>query len=96
MYRKPYDRFGTISAEIQALLDKSKESVGGRTERKVRCPQCGYVLFAAFGHSDIPVMVRCKKCKFEGILNLGMFRTVGRKYRKPSKTAENRRKRVIR
>ena len=95
MNRKPFDRYGTIPADLQALLDKSKDSVGDRTRRSIKCPQCGYVIMIVYGHSDIPILAHCKKCKFEDIINLGYFRTI-RKRKKNCPQGGNLIRRTIR
>ncbi len=65
-----------IPPEMQARLDRSKQSIGDREGRIIRCPKCGFRLTTAYGHADIPIDLKCAKCKEELTLNLAFFRTV--------------------
>ena len=69
------DKYGTISAAMEELLNRSRDSVGDKELRNVKCPRCGFKLMQVYGHADIPVEIRCGKCKYTDIINLAFFRT---------------------
>lgn len=42
-------------------------------KRELKCPICGFPVARVFSHSGY-VDVKCRKCKFSGVLNLAYFR----------------------
>lgn len=47
--------------------------------RTVRCPNCGFYLLDVYGKDHCFVRVKCRKCKFNEVIDTALFRTVGRK-----------------
>ena len=59
---------------MNRLIDSQKECSDLR-KRSVRCPVCGYRILEIY--EDMPctghIRIKCRKCKFEGALNLRYF-----------------------
>lgn len=81
MNNRASDRYGTLSADMEELIRKSKDSIGEREMRKIRCPRCRHILMDAYDHADVPLMIICKKCKEEVVIKLAFFRTSGKRRR---------------
>ena len=42
--------------------------------RTLRCPRCGHRLVDVAAGTSGSIRVKCRKCKFQGVLDLGRFR----------------------
>ena len=49
--------------------------------RTVRCPNCGFYLLDVCGKDHYYVRVKCRKCKFDEVIDTALFRTMGRRRR---------------
>ena len=69
-----YDTRYSPSPEVLRLLELSWQEVEEMDKRDLKCPICGFRIEGAYadrtGHAD----VKCRKCKFEGPVNLAYFR----------------------
>ncbi|MCC8105968.1 MAG: hypothetical protein LIO99_08200 [Clostridiales bacterium] len=71
----------------QAVVDKilrSGREVEKMQEQELRCPICHYRIAGVYGDRSGHIRVKCRKCKFEGVLNLSYFRRMKRYYRELS------------
>lgn len=66
-------RFGQPTPEVWAKILWSQEEAEELPERELKCPICGFPVAKVFSHSGY-VDVKCRKCKFAGVLNLAYFR----------------------
>ena len=70
-----YDhRYGPPSSDILEKILLSQKEVEGMQKRDLRCPICGYRIQGVFADRTGHAEVKCRKCKFEGPLNLAYFR----------------------
>ncbi len=75
-----YDqRYSPPSPETWEKILSSREEAEALALRELKCPICGYRLVGVYGHSGY-IRVKCRKCKFEGPLNLAYFHTVRKHY----------------
>jgi len=72
--------------ELKQKLVQSKEAVQGIPLRAVRCPLCGYYLLDVYGKDHCYIRVKCRKCKFDDVIDTALFRTWMRKHRDRMKT----------
>ena len=68
-----------MSAEVQDKLDQSKLLTEHLEVRVIQCPVCGYRLIDVFGYDHYLVRVKCRKCKFEEVIDTAYFRTMQKK-----------------
>lgn len=67
----------------QSVIDKIQRSgheVEGMQEQELRCPVCRFRIAGVYGDRSGHIRVKCRKCKFEGVLNLAYFRRMRRYY----------------
>ncbi len=79
------------AAGVKYRLYQSKMSAGQKPVRTIRCPQCGFHLLDVYGYDHYLVSVRCRKCKFNEVIDTALFRTIHRK--RPLDTRFNKRRR---
>ena len=67
-------RYGPPTPEVLRKIILSGQEVEGMEKRDLNCPICGFRIEGMYqdrtGHAE----VKCRKCKFEGPLNLAYFR----------------------
>lgn len=71
-------------APEKAVVDKilrSRCEVENMREQELRCPICHFRIAGVYGDRSGHIRVKCRKCKFEGVLNLAYFRRMKRYYR---------------
>ncbi len=69
-----YDhRFAPPSEENLIKLELSRQEAAGLTRREIKCPVCSYRIMSAYTTEGC-VKVKCRRCKFEGIISLRWFR----------------------
>ena len=49
--------------------------------RTIRCPNCGFYLLDVYGKNHYYIRVKCRKCKFNEVIDTALFRTMSRKRR---------------
>ena len=64
------------STEIQNKLDQSKLLAQHLELRNIRCPVCGFRLLDVYGYNHYLVRVKCRKCKFDEVIDTAFFRTI--------------------
>lgn len=70
-----YDsRYGTPSGEVLRKIELSRREVEGMSKRDLKCPICGFRIQGIYADRTGHAEVKCRKCKFEGPLNLAYFR----------------------
>jgi phage FluMu protein Com len=60
--------------ETKPVTDTRAENL-----RAVRCPKCGFYLLDVCGYDHYLVRVKCRKCKFNDVIDTALFRTVRRR-----------------
>ncbi len=69
-----YDaRFGTPSDEVLRKLELSRMEVESMEKRNFNCPICGFRILGVYADRTGHAEVKCRKCKFEGPINLAYF-----------------------
>ncbi len=68
------DRFGPVSAETARKLELSRIETENMESRDLRCPICGYRIGTVYTDRKGHVSIKCRKCKFDGVINLAYFR----------------------
>lgn len=77
-----YDaRFGTPSDEVLRKLELSRMEVESMEKRNLNCPICGFRILGVYADRNGHAEVKCRKCKFEGPINLAYFRRQHRHHR---------------
>ena len=57
------------------------DEIQGIPLRMVRCPKCGFYLLDVYGYDHYYVRVKCRKCKFDEVIDTALFRTKQNKKR---------------
>ena len=68
-------RWGSLDVYVQQKLEQAKAAVGANPIRKVRCPRCHFPLLEVSGFEHYFIRVKCRKCKFEELIDTAEFRT---------------------
>ena len=58
---------------MQARNDRDR-SCGADGFRTLRCPKCGHRLIDVAAGTSGSIRIKCRKCKFQGVLDLARFR----------------------
>ena len=69
-----YDNRYSPSPEVLRLLEESRREVENMSKRDFRCPICQFRIEGVYADSVGHVEIKCRKCKFEGPVNLAYFR----------------------
>ena len=70
-----YDhRYGTLTPEIEEKLLMSRRDAENAVKHFLCCPVCGYRINEVYRDDKPLIQVKCRKCKFEGPLNMAYFR----------------------
>ncbi len=68
-------RFAPPSEEIVQKLLLSQMEYDAQEKKPLKCPICGFNLIGLTADRHGIAKVKCRKCKFEGPINLAYFRT---------------------
>ena len=69
-----YDpRFDPPTEENLRKLELSRQEAIGLSRREINCPVCGYRIMSAYTTEGC-VRVKCRRCKFDGVISLRWFR----------------------
>ena len=68
-------RFDPPDEEIIKKLILSRQEYEAQDKRALNCPICGFRLIGASADRHGLIEIKCRKCKFEGPVNLAYFRT---------------------
>ena len=72
-----YDhRYGTLTPEVEAKLILSQQEAANAPKRFLTCPICGYRITEIYRNDKPLIQVKCRKCKFEGAINVAYFRSM--------------------
>ena len=69
-----YDTRYSPSPEVLRLLELSCQEVEEMDKRDLKCPICGFRIEGVYADRTGHAEVKCRKCKFEGPVNLAYFR----------------------
>ena len=64
---------------IQYRLMRSRAMAGKKPVRTIMCPKCGFHLLDVYGSDHYLIQVKCRKCKFNDVIDTALFRTMSRK-----------------
>ncbi|MBP0985922.1 MAG: hypothetical protein J6P39_02810 [Oscillospiraceae bacterium] len=53
--------------------------------RTLRCPRCGHRLVDVAAGTSGSIRIKCRKCKFQGVLDLARFRKQRRAWRRSAR-----------
>ena len=73
---KVEERTFITGEELQRRLDISREGAKAQPIRSVKCPCCGFYLLDVSGKDHYYIRVKCRKCKFDEIIDTALFRTM--------------------
>lgn len=79
---------------VKEKLELSRRGAEKLVLREIRCPNCGFHLLDVYGTDHHYTRVKCRKCKFEDVIDTALFRTV--KCRKEAHLCPERRYRQAR
>lgn len=74
--RAVVDRHILSPEELEQRLNASQAGTEGRPLRSIKCPVCGHYLLDVYGHDHSYVRVKCRKCKFDEVIDTALFRTM--------------------
>ena len=77
--------------DVPEKLKQSREAAKGVPMRSIKCPKCGFYLLDAFGYGHYLIRIKCRKCKFDEVIDTALFRTM-RPRRQQRFRAERRRR----
>lgn len=72
---------GNVPQELRSMsledkLQFSRQAAEQLVKREIRCPRCGFYLIDVYGRGHHITRVKCNKCKFNELIDTGLFRTV--------------------
>lgn len=67
-----------IDENDRRILQKTQEELDGCIIRSVKCPSCHFPLLDVYGQGHYFIRVKCRKCKFNEVIDTAYFRTVKR------------------
>ena len=87
------ERHVTAGSNLKKKLAMSKEGLKAEPLRTIRCPSCGFYLLDVIGQDHCYVRVKCRKCKFNEVIDTALFRTLKclNRRRKPFENHANER-----
>lgn len=69
-----YDPRYTPSEEVLEKLELSRQEAEELDKKELTCPICNFRIAGVYSDKAGHLEVKCRKCKFEGIINLAYFR----------------------
>ena len=69
-----HHHFEYLLQEVLRLLELSWQEVEEMDKRDLKCPICGFRIEGVYADRTGHAEVKCRKCKFEGPVNLAYFR----------------------
>ena len=77
MFKIEHDeRYPEPDEETKEKLYLSQIQAEGKNTRKVKCPVCGFTLFAIPEDQKFVIYIKCRKCKYNGPLSTAYFRRI--------------------
>ena len=68
--------FEQYDPQLRRKLYASQSLAVGKAKRNVKCPICGALLYKAVGREHQLVEAFCRKCGFNEVIDLALFRTM--------------------
>ena len=68
--------------DLQEKLEMSRAGAEMQPIRTVKCPVCGFYLLDVSGRDHCYIRVKCRKCKFDEMIDTALFRTMKSRQRK--------------
>ena len=65
--------------DLEYRLEQSRKATEGKALRTIRCPGCGFYLLDVEDYEHYIVRVKCRKCKFNDVIDTAFFRTMKKK-----------------
>jgi phage FluMu protein Com len=62
--------------ELLRKLALSQMAAEELMKREIKCPACGFYLMDVYGRDHHITRVKCRKCKFNEVIDTALFRTV--------------------
>lgn len=82
MLQETIERYSKPFPDLQEKLARSRAEAEKLELRQVKCPNCGFYLLDVYGRDHHYTRVKCRKCKFNEVIDTALFRTVRiRQYR---------------
>jgi phage FluMu protein Com len=76
------ERYSKPVPDLQEKLAQSRAGAEKLELRQIKCPNCGFYLLDVYGRDHHYTRVKCRKCKFNEVIDTALFRTVRiRQYR---------------
>lgn len=74
-----YEKRTLSGPDLQSRLEQSRKATEGKELRTIRCPGCGFYLLDVENYEHYIVRVKCRKCKFNDVIDTAFFRTMKKK-----------------
>ena len=68
--------FDQYDSQLRRKLYASQALAVGKTKRNVKCPVCGALLCKVVGREHQLMDALCRKCGFNEVIDLALFRTM--------------------
>ena len=82
MLSETIERYSKPVPDLQDKLARSCAGAENLELRQIKCPNCGFYLLDVYGRDHHYTRVKCRKCKFNEVIDTALFRTVRiRQYR---------------
>jgi phage FluMu protein Com len=82
MLSETIERYSKPVPDLQDKLARSRAGAEKLELRQIKCPNCGFYLLDVYGRDHHYTRVKCRKCKFNEVIDTALFRTVRiRQYR---------------
>ena len=82
MLSETIERYSKPVSDLQEKLSQSRAGAEKLELRQIKCPNCGFYLLDVYGRDHHYTRVKCRKCKFNEVIDTALFRTVHiRQYR---------------
>lgn len=65
-----------MAMSIEDKLRYSRSAAEHLVKREIKCPCCGFYLLDVYGRDHFITSVKCRKCKFNEVIDTALFRTV--------------------
>lgn len=75
-------RYGKPIPNLQEKLAESRAGAETLEHREIKCPNCGFYLLDVYGRDHHYTRVKCRKCKFNDVIDTALFRTICMKRRR--------------
>ena len=76
------ERYSKPEPAVLEKLEQSRLGAEKLVRREIKCPNCGFYLLDVYGRDHHYTRVKCRKCKFNDVIDTALFRTIRTKHRK--------------